>query len=331
MTVLLTVGLFLSGFFIYLTPLPVIYYQLKYQKTQKVNPVWFCFLLVFILYAVGIRFFKAGALAFLPMANLMEWFSPSIVLFLGISYFAIYMGIACAVPRVFGQSNRVFYHSARAVVGIFLAMCVVVLAVIWPKLEAVGAELRTYLALVIEQIISNQEKQGMALENVFALRAQTESIIHEVMQLIPFSFFFYITFLFVINLALAKRFFSVSIKSLHKIRLTSFRPPFFLVWVCIAILFILILNKLLLKFEPLHFLSLNLILGLGVVWFLQGISVFVELLNRWKIFGFLRLLVYLLVFATFYFSVFLFVAFGFFDSWLDLRKLEKKTTHVPGR
>lgn len=327
-TVFLTVGLFLSGFFVYFTPLPTIFYQLKYQKNQRVNPVWFCFLVITILYAFGIRFFKTASLMLLPMAHLTEWFSPSTTTFLGLSYFAIYMSIAFTIPRVLKQSNKIFYQASRAVIGIFLMICVVVLVLVWPKLEMVGAELRKYLLLVIEQIIANQEKQGMALENIFALRAQTETIIHEVMLLIPFSFFFYITFLFVINLAFAKRIFSLHIKSLQKIKLTSFRPPFFWVWACIAILFILIVNKVLFKFEPLHFLSLNLILGLGVVYFLQGIAVFFELLNRWKIFGFLRLLVYLLIFATFYFSVFLFVGLGFFDSWLDLRKLEKKTTHA---
>lgn len=328
LTVLLTVGLFLSGFFVYFTPLPAIYFQLKYQKSTKVNPVWFCLLTIVVLYAFGIRFFETGALAILPMANLVEWFSPSMVILLGAGYFAIYVSIALAIPRVLKQSNRIFYHSSRVVIGIFLGMCVVVFAVIWSRLDVVGAELRKYLLLVMEQIISNQEKQGMALENIVTLRAQTDAIIHQVMLLIPFSFFFYVTFLFVINLTLAKRFFALQIKSLQKIKLTSFRPPFFLVWACIVFLFILILNKVFLKFEPLHFLTLNLILGLGVVYFLQGISVFVEMLNRWKIFGFLRLLVYFLVFTTIYFSAFLFVALGFFDSWLDLRKLEKKTTNA---
>jgi hypothetical protein len=84
-TVLLTVGLFLSGFFVYFTPLPAIFYQLKYQKSQRVNPVWFCFLAIVILYAIGIRFFKTSSLTLLPLVNLIEWFSPSTVILLGLS------------------------------------------------------------------------------------------------------------------------------------------------------------------------------------------------------------------------------------------------------
>lgn len=329
-TVLLTMGFFLSGFFIYFTPLPTIYYQLKYPKTQKTNPVWICLLGVVILYVFGIKYMDPDWLVFLPMANLAAGFPPSMAILLGTAYFFVYMGIALTIPRVFGKPGKIFQSSFRAVAGIFLSLCVLVLAVIWTKLDVVGIEIKKYLELVLEQIISNQEKQGLALENIFALRAQSKMIIHEVMLLIPFSCFFYITFLFVINLVLAKRFFSLHFKSLQKIKLTMFRPPFFLVWACIALLFILIFNKVLFKFEPLHFLGLNLILGLGVVYFLQGVSVFVAILNRWKIFGFLRFLAYLLVLATFYFSLFLFVGLGFFDSWLDLRKLEsvKKQNNV---
>ena len=110
---LIALGLYLSGFLIYVTPLPFIYYQLKYPKEPFTRLAWPAVFAVTLLYVFGTQFFysiyqanpEMAWMLPVPLVGLVEFFSAPIVTVLGIFYFGIYVVLVSSNEILF------FLHS----------------------------------------------------------------------------------------------------------------------------------------------------------------------------------------------------------------------------
>lgn len=102
------------------------------------------------------------------------------------------------------------------------------------------------------------------------------------------------------------------------------RPPYSywklpeqLVWLPIAATVLFLLSN-----NGLKDLGLNMILVSGVVYFFQGLAVFIHLLGRWKVPAYLRVLLYVMLVIQSY-GLVLITLLGIGDTWMNLRP-EKK-------
>ncbi len=103
------------------------------------------------------------------------------------------------------------------------------------------------------------------------------------------------------------------------------RPPYSywklpeqLVWIPIAATVLFLLSN-----NWLKDLGLNMILVSGVVYFFQGLAVFIHLLGRWKVPAYLRVLLYVMLVIQSY-GLLLIALLGIADTWMNLRPEKKK-------
>jgi len=66
-------------------------------------------------------------------------------------------------------------------------------------------------------------------------------------------------------------------------------------------------------------------------YFLQGFAILTFILNQKHIFGFLRTVVFVILFLFGQLSIILLTLLGFADHWLDVRKLENLPLHVDNK
>lgn len=336
---ILTLALFFSGVLVFLTPLPLIYLALKQQDLRKVTTtVVVLFSVVFFFYDFGIEFvhglYKQHPMLMwllpVPNASLLEFFPKKTVTFFGSGYFAFYLVSAILIGRALVNPDRLFLQ----VFVIVSALLIVVGLVFYGVLGADVAEFfnlyRDYMGKGIAELIALQEKTGGDVVALLDLKSQLPELVDYTVYMLPSFVLASLTILFVINLVVAKRLFVSVFAALAKVDLTRYQVPFFAVWLMILLTALLLINAKILDNRLLHFLSLNLLVVLSVVYFLQGFAVTASFLEKKQVLGLWRLFFYLLLILFLQPAVLLFIIFGFFDSWLDVRKLEEPDAGTPG-
>ncbi len=124
-----------------------------------------------------------------------------------------------------------------------------------------------------------------------------------------------------INVLILKRYCQV-----HRVPLPAWgewrqwRTPEFLVWFVIVSGF-----SLLLPVHMVKFVALNALIVLSTIYLLQGLAVIAFYFDKWKVPRLLRAFLYVLLVMQ-QFASLLAVCIGFFDVWIDFRRLTKKPT-----
>lgn len=327
---LLTLGLYFSGFLIFITPLPLIYLLLKRDQASVLPAILPSLLVVLLVYQFGVEAFwgwyrENPTMVWLfpvPLVELLEYFSPVAVKIMGATYFMVYVALAVGLNHIMRNQSQIFTKLFLLVVGIFVVVGLVSTAIIYPHSELLLADFRQYMAAGMEKFIQVQEQSGMDLEQVVYLKSKIGEYVQYSFFMLPFVYFMALVFLTVMNLAIAKRFFGMHFPQLEKIDLTRFKVPFGFVWFVIGVIVLMLLNEKFLHIEPMYYALLNVALCFGVVYFLQGFAVCVYFLNSKKIFGIFRFVFYFLLLTMMQTSVFVLAGLGFFENWLDVRKLD---------
>ena len=102
-----------------------------------------------------------------------------------------------------------------------------------------------------------------------------------------------------------------------EISLLRFRVPEYFVWAVIVGLVLVVFTS----HIVLETLGMMILSGLGVFYFFQGFSIFLDFLSKWRIFGFFRLLIVMFSVVT---ASWAFALIGLFDGFFDFRKFLKK-------
>jgi uncharacterized protein YybS (DUF2232 family) len=103
---------------------------------------------------------------------------------------------------------------------------------------------------------------------------------------------------------------------------TLWRLPEQLVWVLIVATVIFLLTS-----GELKSIALNLILISGLIFFFQGLAVFIYLLGKWKVPGYLRVLIYVILVIQSY-GLILLTMLGVSEIWFNFRALKEKPPKV---
>ncbi|MBU0506658.1 MAG: DUF2232 domain-containing protein [bacterium] len=330
---LLTLGLFFSGFLVFLTPLPFIYHQLKEKDVSIYELAWPSLLLITAVYAFGIDFFyqfsEAHPTAYyfvlpIPYLGMAKHFSHTTVMLLGIGTFVMYMALSHLVAIGLNQTQKkCFSVMSFSILGVFGVCLLYGLIVVLPQYMSFLTAYQTALDEALKQFVETQRQAGMSMGQILALEDILRESLKNIFYLMPIVLLFFVSLVYYINTIVAKRFFAAYFPRLRKLDLTLFKAPFFLVWSIIGLLFVLLINELALNNVFVSYALLNCLLGMALVFMFQGIAVFIFILNKKNIQGFARLFIFLFMIILGEVVLLLLLGLGLVDAWFDFRNRDK--------
>lgn len=336
----LTVGLYFSGFLEMFTPLPLIFYFLKFPKQNPLKGILPALGTVILFYALALSPLHAlyqshpnlEFLLPLPWMGLLSHFDANIVRLVGIGYFLLFLGIGFSSSRVLNsQKEDSLKLILRGIIlATFLVLAILVLLEASTKTNLVEAY-QSQIKEMIHVFLKAQEQEGLGIDEVLQIEMALDEYASQSIKLIPFVVLLSVSFLMILNLFAGRWIYVVVNKSPSPFQLREIKVPFWIVWFFIFSGFSLILNKLTLNSENLHYIGLNLFLGLLLLYFFIGLAVVLHYLDRKMIYGLPRLLFLFLLLMFHQPVILIFTFLGIADQWKDFRKLsiDQNTTNTP--
>lgn len=306
----LSLALYLSGVFIFWTPLPLFY--LSFQRNRG---VWQSSLMV--LLGLALLFY------FLILPRFLSGEAIPGVRFFGLSYLIFYLFLSAILSLGVwrGWSLLRWGLTGGLVVTVFVLLGAFLCQVsgffdilgVWQQVLAESTR-------ALEQI-STTENMARRTE-ALAVLAQFKSWMPLFVKLIPAFLFVFTLVVMVINMWGLKLFFRSRFSldwagDFRKIVLSSFY-----LWILIALGFFYFLNVYFIQEEWLKILVLNGLIPIGFLYFLQGMSILVFYAQRFS--RLFRIAIYAFVFLVFQPLGFLLVGVGIADIWFDFRRLNQR-------
>lgn len=295
LTVLLTLGLYFSSFFVLLTPLPLFYLSLAHSKK-----VWGASLFLVCLASLGVCLkLLPGGPTFFPFFYLS--FYLLIALFLSLGVFKRWSFVSWGFKSAISITALLFFSS---------------LAVQHLGLYDISSLLKTSLSQASEML-----DQMKAKPELIPFILQMKEWLPLLPKLIP-SFLFILTlFVMAFNISVLKFLTSKRYPLQWAGRFQDIEVPVFCVWVLIVFGLLFFVDPYLLKLGLLKMASLNCVLGVLFVYFIQGLSILTFFLARFS--PLFRFIIYGLVLLFLQLLGLVVVGLGLADVWVDFRKRHK--------
>ena len=286
------------GFFCALfIPLPILFYRSKLgRKTGVVIPVFTVIVMVALFGRVTIDMLIFVELLFIGFV-LGEFFELN----LSIEKTVIY---TCGTVVMSSLLGLIFYSSVYST-GIYTLVS-------------------EYVAKNLEITISLYKNMGMPEENIHVISNSLDHIQYVLVRIIPALFIASTVFVTWTSLLIAKPIFRAKALFYPEFgQLNLWKAPEPLVWGIIGCGLLLILPV-----KALKMTGLNGMLVFLTIYFFQGIAIVSFYFEKKRLPRLLRIFLYSLI-ALQQVLLFLIVGLGFFDMWLNLRRLEtdKNETH----
>lgn len=332
---LMSLLMYLSGLLVWLTPLPLLY---AYRRARGSKA------LVGILLPVAILAAIYGAL--LPFATERLGAEGTLKLFFWVPGLGLGPAAESWNPAVFGIAYFLFFALIGVLLGEFeaqpysmtrlvgqTAAIVFLSLVLWMAFYTWGAwgdfvrGLEGYFVKMLEEITKATPADDEMQVQWALLKDHAAGIAYYAVRLLPAMVFNLLLFVLWLNIVVARRLFAAWGGVFPFLgALKNWRLPFAGVWVVIAFAFLWIVDAYVLKTDWLKVAALNVFIVFALVYFFQGLAIVAFYLNRWSLSPMIRLVLYAVLLLFFQPLSFLLVAFGFFDSWFDFRKLVPKST-----
>jgi uncharacterized protein YybS (DUF2232 family) len=175
----------------------------------------------------------------------------------------------------------------------------------------------------MEQTLALYEELEMPEPTVQLIKDSKERIIYFLVRITPGLMAVYLLMTAWVNLLLARSFFKAKTWFGTDFgTLNAWKAPEVLVWVAIGSGVALFLPSPMLKF-----IGMNGLLVLMVVYFFQGMAIVAFFFEKKKLPKFLKIVLYVLIFIQ-QILIFFIIGLGFFDVWLDLRRLNPEKTEA---
>jgi len=164
------------------------------------------------------------------------------------------------------------------------------------------------------------EKMGFPQENLSLLKEKGPELVEQMLQLLPGLLYVSLCLIVLFNiLMLCRRFPDRRSGWLNIETFREWKGPEPLVWALIGCGFALFVPA----GEAVQIVAVNLLLVIGVVYFVQGLAVVAYFFHKNNVPRFLRSATYILIVFQQIFTL-LVAALGLFDLWGDFRRLKKK-------
>ncbi len=334
LSILFTFLLLMSGFLLPLTPLPFFYIARRYPLGIAIFTWSLFILLLATLYAVVLIHFHSLLLdpeklrwfSWLPGMLYLEMFGAKTVAAVGITMGIVLSSLGFFLGRQTRSEKQIFSLILRVVLFEIVITFGMVLLSTSGHPEKFISGISQYLHTSFDQVLETYKARGMSAEDIASLDEKKGFIFEMILRHLP-SLFVAPYFMIVgLNLFLARRLFGrlgffnqVQDFSLMKI-------PFVMVWVFIVGGIFYWLNLYHFHSDRLDVVLVNLFVVMSVLYFFQGMSIFSFYLKVKNVPPFMRAVSYFfIIFISQLIGFLLLGALGFFDSWINLRKLGKQT------
>ena len=332
----MTLALFFSGLLTFLTPLPLIYLALKIQGDwrREVTPILVMFVLVGLVYFLGLdkitQLYRSSPLWILlvplPLAGWVEFFPIQFVATSGAVYFCFLLLSALLIGQLFIEPESVFSRALVLLGIVVLAVFSIYVAVYQADATAFFGVYREQMTQALDEFLAQQANNGSGVSEMLDLKDRVPEMVSYTVFLLPSFVVMSLGFLILVNIVVAKRAFAPFFPDLQKLDLTIFSVPFLGVWAVIVLVALSLLSLVATGNMPLNFLVINLLVVMAGVYFVQGLAVMVHFMNKKGVVGLWRVLVYLMLLIFIQPFLLIMTVLGFFDSWLDVRKLDAGTS-----
>lgn len=328
---LLTVGLYLSGFLIFLTPLPLVYTLLRRGVLSFYATAFTAILAVALFYIFGFenlqQYYSQNNslyLAFpLPFIELATEFPHPVLRFWGIGYFVFFVLMSYFVAVVLTHPKKGVRLTFFFALSLFLGVIVINLVFILPQAEILLTQLRVLLTQGLQKMIEVQEKSENDITTVLYLKNSLPVLVDYTVFLMPSYLLSRIALVFILNIILARRFLGKIFPEINLLSYARLRIPFVVVWFLIVSFIAFLLNDKITQISVLHFLLLNCFIVVALAYFLQGFVVLDFILDARKARPFTRFFIYASIYLLAPVMIVILTGLGFFDSWMDVRKLDR--------
>lgn len=327
-SIAVAIALYLSGFFVILTPLPFLYQFLRNPKQGLVAVALPSFVILILLYTVGLaplyQFYQAHPqwswVLPIPGMGFLEFVNPFFVLIFGLSYFAFFILSAWLMSSVIsGHYNPAKHFLGASFLLAFLVVVYVLGVFIFFKIHPQPV-LIDYFQGSVDEFILIQKQKGLPLEQLDFLKQNAALFVKYSIMVSPAAMVCGTFFVLVLNLVIGKKLFGLFPATAERTQITSWAIPFAGVWVLIAAVLGLFFGNQLPYSSLVIAISANVTLVLAFLYYLQGIAIVAFFLEQWGVRSFIKLLIYMILLLFFQSLGVLVVLLGFFDSWLELRK-----------
>ncbi len=320
-TVVLTLLLYTSGFFVVFTPLPLAYLFVKRGKGIASLAAGVTFLVLFLLYQLPFK------LTMLPMTAFEPDLDHKQVTVLGSIYLFYFLWIGFnlgeASRQRWGVEKTFAYLMGTAILVPGLVMFFAFRGAGWSFIE----EMRISLTAAVDRMVALQKEAGMNGEEILFLQKYKESIVRDAMSLIPSLWIGFLIVALAVNISFLRRL-CVQERLLGLVFPAWVDFPLWrlkegMIWVPIAVGALYFGNIYLIQRDIVEISCLNVLIVFGVVYFFQGLAVVsFYLRTRLGPNSLLRMVAYFLIFLFIQFFGILVLALGVFDFWFDFRRLK---------
>ncbi len=318
----LSLVLYLTGFFVVFTPLPVILTAFKKGKTSALISAVLVLVGLWALYR-----FPEKPWEFLPMMVFYPHLELKAVALLSLIYCAYYLWTAVLVVWASRRTGR--YARVEPLFGGMTAASIgLPLAVLWIGAHAFGFHLLDGISesmnFLLKKMVDLQESSGMSSEDVAYLREFAPALVARMIAILPSLWINFSMLALSLNILFLRRWTPAAHPFPEWAEFSLWRLGESWIWLPIGAGAAFFLNHYFVQSDLLGLVLINALIVLGGLYFLQGLAV-VSFFFRRRLTSWMRLLAYLVILLFIQFAGVVVIAVGLFDFWFDFRKLKKLT------
>ena len=331
---LMSLVLYLSGLLVWLSPLPIMFAYRKARGSKALVGVLLPVAILAAIYGVLVPFAmeRLGAeqalkfLFWVPGLGLtagdLSW-NPAVF---GIAYFLFFALIGVLLGEFEAQPYSMTRLMGQTSAIIALSLAFWLLLYTWGHWGEFVTSLEAYFAHLLKEVTKVPPASEEMQSQWTLLQDHAADIAYYAVRLMPAMIFNMLLFVLWLNIAVARRLFAAWGGMFPFLGpLKNWRLPFLGVWLVIFFAFLWIFDTYVLKLDWLKVAALNVFIVFALIYFFQGLAIVAFYLNRWSLSPMIRMVLYAVLILFFQPLSFLLVAFGFFDSWFDFRKLVPKS------
>lgn len=327
---LVTCALFFSGFLVILTPLPLMYAAVVKGRDTGIFAAIVSAVCVgaVYLFALPLSGAATGTIAYVPAPGLdLAGFMPAGFLpTFGIGYFAFFVAIAFTLS--WGAVKRLplaTWCGYALLAGTAAIVSFIIVAKVFCEGSLIGGT-SSYMLHVLNEVVSANESSGFQSAQLLFLTDNTERVAHSILEVLPALAFVYMVIAVAINAVLGRKFIKARNAMAHVPSVIRFRLSDWLIWALIASGALFFLNSYFVQSASIRTAALNGLIGMGVLYFLQGVAVTVYFLQRIK-FTLVRTIAYIAIIIFLQTVSIALVVLGIADVWADFRLRHLRMQH----
>lgn len=314
--------LFVSGFFVVLTPLPLLYLFVAREPRSAIIAFTLAMATLFVVYRLilpGQGEAVHGMMLTLPMTALLLHFSPGAVQFLATSYYLFFAVIAFVLGKGISQKWKLTRWLGVPIgLGLLFAFLISLFSELSGAIPLVEGT-RAYLLDTVTHVIDIQRRAGLAASPLDLLRERTDDIVGMALRLLPSVVFVFSLISVVLTGLLGRRIIGRKYLFRHLEQPTSFRLPDAAVWIVAGSGILFFIDAYVVSTPWLTILSLNMLVAAGALYFCQGLAVTAFWLQGIRI-PMARAVAYLLLFVFLQVATMMMIGIGIADVWIDFRR-----------